>query len=575
MRANRKKKIYYDAQLEDLGRYIPMLLINPDTGDIVDANQAASDFYGYSYEEMVTKKITDINIEARGELFKDMKRAKRLECRRFCFNHRLSDGQIRCVEVYSGPIKVDGKNLLYEIIHDVTEQRRVQQALRESEEKYRDFYDTLTGLPSRALLNENFFQKVKEQKDNEMLAVMFLDLDNFKNINNTLGYATGDKLLKAVAQKLKHCLRRTDILARMGGDEFIVLLPDIIRKQDVEKVALKILDTLNEPFKIDGYELFISTSIGISIYPYDGKDFESLVKNADIAMYRAKNLGKNSYQIYSPNINMLTLGKLNLGNSLRRAIEREEFEIYYQPKVDIRTGEIIGMEALLRWNHPDAGRIMPDDFIPIAEETGLIVPIGEWVIRKACEQNKAWQDAGYPALPVAVNISTTQLKKRDLAETIAQILVDTGLKPDYLELEVTESAVIHSLDYVINALSELKKIGVTISMDDFGTGYSSLVYINRLAVDSLKIDRSFIQELNTNPSNKPIVSAIIAMAHNLNIKVIAEGVDKSNQLIFLARNKCDCFQGYLFSPPVPSHQFEKMLSNREKFSPKGGARIRL
>lgn len=574
MRANRNK-IYYDAQLEDLGRYIPMLLINPDTGDIVDANQAASDFYGYSYEEMVTKKITDINIEARGELFKDMKRAKRLECRCFCFNHRLSDGQIRCVEVYSGPIKVDGKNLLYEIIHDVTEQRRVQQALRESEEKYWDFYDPLTGLPSRALLNENFFQKVKEQKDNEMLAVMFLDLDNFNNINNTLGYATGDKLLKAVAQKLKHCLRCTDILARMGGDEFIVLLPAIIRKQDVEKVALKILDTLNEPFKIDGYELFISTSIGISIYPFDGKDFESLVKNADIAMYRAKNLGKNSYQIYSPNINMLTLGKLNLGNSLRRAIEREEFEIYYQPKVDIRTGEIIGMEALLRWNHPDAGRIMPDDFIPIAEETGLIVPIGEWVIRKACEQNKAWQDAGYPALPVAVNLSTTQLKKRDLAETIAQILADTGLKPDYLELEVTESAVIHSLDYVINALSELKKIGVTISMDDFGTGYSSLVYINRLAVDSLKIDRSFIQELNTNPSNKPIVSAIIAMAHNLNIKVIAEGVDKSNQLIFLARNKCDCFQGYLFSPPVPSYQFEKMLSSRKKFSPKGGARIRL
>jgi len=416
-------------------------------------------------------------------------------------------------------------------------------------------HDPLTGLPNRLLFSDRLTQRLAQSRRQKMpLAVMYLDLDRFKIINDTLGHNFGDLLLQGVAERLMTCLRETDTLARMGGDEFTIILTDIMTAEDATSVAKKVLDVLSEPFFLGGREFFITASIGISIFPSDGADVETLVKNADTAMYRAKEQGRNNYYLYTEALNSAAMEWMTLDNSLRKALERREFLVYYQPRVEIRTGQTLGTEALIRWQHPEFGLVSPAHFIPLAEETGLIVPISEWVIQTACAQNKAWQNTGIHPMSVSVNISARQFQQEELVSTVKQALAQSGLAPHYLDLELTESTLMQDPDSAVEILLELKSMGVQISIDDFGTGYSSLSYLKRFPIDAVKIDRSFVRDITTNPDDAAIAGAVVAMAHSLKLKVIAEGVETLEQLEFLRGLKCDEMQGYFITPPVPAEQ---------------------
>lgn len=419
-------------------------------------------------------------------------------------------------------------------------QRRVEDTLR-----HQASYDVLTGLPNRLLFNDRLtLALANTHQEGEILAVLFLDLDGFKKINETLGHGVGDRLLQDVAQRLQKCLRESDTIARWCGDEFTLLLSPIVCAEDATQIAQVILSAFNFSFHIEGKgEFYIKASIGIALAPYDGEDAETLLKNADAAMHRVKQQGRNNYQLYTPSIGTQALERMVLENNLYKALEREEFILHYQPQIDLKTGKIAGMEALLRWQHPEQGLIPPNQFIPVAEETGLINPIGEWVLRTACAQNKAWQLAGLPPLRVAVNLSARQFMQQNLIEKIAQILEETGLEPHYLEIEITETTAIQDIDFTISVLQTLKNMGIYISMDDFGTGYSSLSSLKRFPLSTLKIDRSFIDDA-------AIVKAVIALGHGLNLKVIAEGVETPGQLEFLREVKCDDVQGYFLSKPL-------------------------
>ncbi|GET43359.1 bifunctional diguanylate cyclase/phosphodiesterase [Microseira wollei] len=419
-------------------------------------------------------------------------------------------------------------------------QRRVEDTLR-----HQASYDILTGLPNRLLFNDRLgLALANTHQKGEILAVLFLDLDGFKKINETLGHGVGDRLLQDVAQRLKKCLRESDTIARWGGDEFTLLLSPIVCAESAAQIAQGILSVFNLPFQIEGKgEFYIKASIGIALAPYDGEDAETLLKNADAAMHRVKQQGRNNYQLYTPSIGTQALEKMVLENNLYKALEREEFLLHYQPQIDLKTGKIVGMEALLRWQHPEQGLIPPNRFIPLAEETGLINPIGEWALRTACAQNKAWQLAGLPPLRMAVNLSARQFMQQNLSEKIAQVLEETGLEPRYLEIEITETTAIQDIDFTISVLQTLKNMGIYISMDDFGTGYSSLSSLKRFPLSTLKIDRSFIDDA-------PIIKAVIALGHGLNLKVIAEGVETPGQLEFLREVKCDDVQGYFLSKPL-------------------------
>jgi len=446
----------------------------------------------------------------------------------------------------------------------------IQRKRAEARIKHLAFHDSLTDLPNRALFKDRLNQLLmmadrqlkqvdRKSETSPSLAVMFLDLDRFKFVNDTLGHATGDLLLQAVAKRLNSCIRRSDTLARMGGDEFMILLPDIHQADYAIAVTKKILKALESPFLISNQDLHITASIGISFYPHDGRDAETLLKNADVAMYRAKEQGRNHYQLYTRAMNARAFEHIVIEKGIRRAIAQEEFRVYYQPQVDLYSGQIIGMEALVRWQHPDLGLVAPANFIPIAEEYGLIVQLGEWVLRTACAQNKAWQNAGLPPIPIAINFSARQFQEYNLAARVFQVLADTGLDPNYLELEITESVMMKDEDIAIETLRQLKDRGVHISIDDFGTGYSSLSHLKRFPVEKLKIDASFIREITTDNDDAAITTAIIAMAHSLKLKVIAEGVETVGQLKFLRSLKCDAMQGYLFSPAIPADEVTKML----------------
>ncbi|MFB2979373.1 EAL domain-containing protein [Microseira sp. BLCC-F43] len=419
-------------------------------------------------------------------------------------------------------------------------QRRVEDTLR-----HQASYDILTGLPNRLLFNDRLgLALANTHQKGEILAVLFLDLDGFKKINETLGHGVGDRLLQDVAQRLKKCLRESDTIARWGGDEFTLLLSPIVCAESAAQIAQGILSVFNLPFQIEGQgEFYIKASIGIALAPYDGEDVETLLKNADAAMHRVKQQGRNNYQLYTPSIGTQALEKMVLENNLYKALEREEFLLHYQPQIDLKTGKIVGMEALIRWQHPEQGLIPPNRFIPLAEETGLINPIGEWALRTACAQNKAWQLAGLPPLRMAVNLSARQFMQQNLLEKIALSLAETGLEPRYLEIEITETTAIQDIDFTISVLQSLKNMGIYISMDDFGTGYSSLSSLKRFPLSTLKIDRSFIDDA-------PIIKAVIALGHGLNLKVIAEGVETPGQLEFLREVKCDDVQGYFLSKPL-------------------------
>ena len=441
------------------------------------------------------------------------------------------------------------------------EDEREAAELASDEIEHLAYHDALTGLPNRPLFFDRLIVALAQAaRTQTKVGVFFLDLDRFKDINDSLGHSLGDALLKGVSDRIRHCVREGDTLARFGGDEFTLLIPRIEHIEDAAKIAQKIIETLKIPFVVSDRELFVSTSIGVSIYPTDGTDPETLVRNADTAMYRAKDSGRDNYQLYAPAMNARALERLALENMLRKALTARELTIYYQPIINATAQAVVGMEALLRWNHPELGLLTPGHFISVAEHSGIIVPIGEWVLRTACKQLRVWQKRFDRTLSVSVNLSARQFQQPNLAEQIRSAVEESGIESHTLQLEITESNAMQNADNSMYTLRDLKSLGVRIAMDDFGTGYSSLNYLKRFPIDTLKLDRSFVADVTKEGSDAAIVTAIIAMAHSLQLKVVAEGVESEEQFAFLKDRRCDYMQGYLFGYPYSIEEVERFLS---------------
>lgn len=455
---------------------------------------------------------------------------------------------------------------------DITERKQWDEKIR-----LLAYSDSLTKLPNRQAFKEQVTRAIYQAKRHQrVFAVLYLDLDEFKRINDTLGHDIGDLLLKHVTQRLEGQLRESDLIehgygveeahrkiARLGGDEFTVLLEDIQRPEVAASVAKRVREAIARSYNLNGHEVYITPSIGIAIFPRDGQDVDELLKNADTAMYHAKAVGKNNFQFYSEQMNILATTRLKLEGKLRKALTCNEMELYYQPQIDLVTGKIVSVEALLRWSEPELGMVSPAEFIPIAEETGMIIELGEWVLNEACRQNRAWQDAGYNPIRVAVNLSSMQFIQRDLALRVAKALKTTRLNPEYLELEITESVIMRNVNETIATLNDFKGMGIGISVDDFGTGYSSLNYLKRFPLDNLKVDRAFVKDIPDNEDDVTITSAIIALAQSLGLGVVAEGVETQSQLEFLEQQGCDMAQGFLFSKPLPASELVVMLNHRD------------
>lgn len=422
------------------------------------------------------------------------------------------------------------------------------------------YYDTVTQLPNRALFEDRLTQAVSVAKASEQsLGVLFISLDQFKKVNDSLGHGPGDMLLREFAERLKSCITKSDTVARFGSDEFALLRTQIDGTKDVIETIASLSQVLKFSFDLPGHELFATASVGVSLFPLDGEDCQTLLKNAGSALYKAKRSGGANYQFYTADMHELATKRLALESNLRRAIQNEEFLVHYQPRVSVDSLTITGVEALVRWQHPTLGLIPPEDFIPLAEDTGLIVPIGEWVLRTACLQGRRWQDQGFAPVKIAVNLSARQFHDQDLSQTVIRILEETGLSPKYLELELTESSIMQNAEFASEMLSRLKSMGINISIDDFGTGFSSLASLKRLPIDALKIDQSFVMEATSDPDDAALVMAIITLAHNLRLKVIAEGVETEDQLRFLQLLRCDEIQGFFFSKPLPADKFEAVF----------------
>ncbi|PLX94201.1 MAG: hypothetical protein C0619_03355 [Desulfuromonas sp.] len=526
-----------------------------------EVNQAFLDMFGYRREEVLGRRFDDFMAPESAANFKDV------------FPHFVTDGSVDGAEfemigkdgspltvAVTGRIGTDSRGLFKRthcILNNITEQKQAEQRIQQLA-----YYDALTSLPNRALLQDRLNQVLAQAgRDGRQAGIMFLDLDRFKRINDTLGHVVGDQLLKIVAARLSQCIRKTDTVARLGGDEFVILLSSVNRIQDVTTIARKVLEVLSDPVNLNGQEVFGSGSIGIALYPIDGTDESTLLRNADTAMYVAKERGRNTYQFYSEEMNMQAVERLTLETHLRRAFKLNEFTLFYQPQLDLETGRMTGMEALLRWNHPERGMISPATFIPLAEESGLIVPLGEWVLRTACAQAKAWQDEGFPVMRLGVNLSARQFQQPDLVAKVEEILLETGLAADCLELELTESAIMESPTEAILTLTDLRVRGVHLAIDDFGTGYSSLSYLKNFPIDRIKIAQDFVRDIPKDLDDAAIVEAVIAMARSLRLRVIAEGVETMEQMEFLKVRSCNEMQGYYFSKPLPPEELTKMMND--------------
>jgi diguanylate cyclase (GGDEF)-like protein/PAS domain S-box-containing protein len=445
---------------------------------------------------------------------------------------------------------------------EIKERERIQEKV-----KFYAYHDHLTGLPNKLLLRERLDQAILQAARTEkILAVLFLDIDTLKTVNDTMGYSMGDELLKSVAERLLRALRKSDTVARIGGDEFVVMIQNLSDVNAVTKVADKIISQFNEPFCLNGQNCYCTASVGIALYPTDGEDMEMLIKNADIAMYRAKETGRNRYKFCSSSMKSKAMETVRLTNNLYRALDNNELVVYYQPQINSSSGKIIGVETLLRWKHPELGLILPELFIPIAEKTGLIMPIGKWVLRTVCKQCKKWQNAGLPGIRMAVNLSMHQVQNPGIVECITSIIAETGLDPKYLELEITESAAMKETRNIVKTLHSFKALGVTISIDDFGTEFSSLNYLKQLPVDRIKIAMPFVQGICESSKDEAIVKGIITLASNLDMKVIAEGVETGQQLAFLSQHRCEEVQGYYYYKPMTANEFEEVMRKKQSNS---------
>ncbi|TNJ61868.1 EAL domain-containing protein [Paenibacillus hemerocallicola] len=473
--------------------------------------------------------------------------------------NRRKNGDIFLESITITAVKESADSVAYYIavFKDITVQKQLEARLR-----HQAYHDTVTGLPNRLLLNERIAEAIQHADHNRRIfAVLFLDLDRFKRINDTLGHSVGDQLLKTIAERLVSCLRGSDTIARIGGDEFVVLLCGMAHAEDSVAIAQNMIQSLTSPIFLGRHELYVTVSVGISFYPNDGRDAHTLIKHADQAMYRAKDQGRNNYQLYTPAKEDHTPQLLSMETSLRRAIANEQLHLYYQPQFDAATRKMIGIEALVRWSHPDWGNIPPSRFIPLAEETGLITLLDQWVLREACAQLKRWLDEGYSPLPVSVNVSMLQFRQPNLGPFISRVLADTGLPARYLEIELTESTIMSNPDVTLQTLHELKRMGIRISLDDFGVGYSSLNYLKKLPIDTIKIDQSFVKDIPEDANDKAIVQTIIHLSQNLRLGVIAEGVETEAQLQYLQSQQCKGIQGYLLSRPVPHHEITRFFAS--------------
>lgn len=681
-----------------------MLLVDPENGEIVDGNPAACLFYGYDRQELVEKKIFEINTLPEEEIRAAMSRVRQSKGSCLQLKHRIAGGELRDVEVFSGPMVMGGRTLLCSIIHDISERLKAEQQLANQRDflqsvidgvvdplmviapdfrvlllnkaaeneatamggeqrrlfchqlshasdepcdgddhpcpvlrvqetgqpvtmvhnhvtsdgsrktvelhasplwspdgsllaviesarditarlqveemlnknelrlKHLAHHDPLTDLPNRLLFDDRLERALSvARRNNQQVALMFLDLDRFKNVNDTLGHESGDELLKKVAERLMACVRETDTVARLGGDEFLVILEQVDDFQMVASMAQRIRHSLAQDLPVENYQLFVTVSIGISMFPGDASTGKELMKCADIAMYHAKQEGKDNYQFYKPQLNARAHEMLELERDLRQALNSSQLELHYQPQFDLQDGQLVGMEALLRWSHPERGMVSPADFIPIAEETGLIVNIGEWVLREACEQVCAWQDEGLVPPKVAVNLSGRQLKQYSFIDMVDQVLADTDMNPDWLELEITESILMKDVQTNIMALTDLRSRGIQLSVDDFGTGYSSLSYLSKFPVSKLKIDRSFVATMIESGEQAAIIDSVLALGQSLNMAVIAEGIETPEQRDLLETKGCTQGQGYLLGRPVSAAQFRDtfLITNPELFGSRG------
>jgi len=572
MSQHRESELQMQKMSSALEQSADMVMIADSKGIVEYVNPAFESITGYSFDEAVGRPSNIVNSGKQGagfyrnlwqtilagEVFRDV------------LVNKKKNGELYYEEKTITPIK----NAQGQIINFVATGRDITSRM-ENEERlsFMAHHDALTELPNRTLFMDRLSQSLAHaRRYSKRVAVLFIDLDRFKNINDTLGHDIGDQMLAQLADRLGASIRQGDTVARLGGDEFAVLLNDIENEQVVSQLAKMILLALEQPLEVEGRELFITASIGISMFPNDGDEPGTLLKNADIAMYKAKDMGKNNYQFYSVDMSARAFQRLTMENSLRRALEREEFSLFYQPQFNLKTNEITGVEALIRWQHPDLGMVLPNDFIPLLEETGLINQVGYWIVATACRQLQTWHKAGFSNLMMSLNISGRQFHDRDFIGKIEASINESGVSPCMMELEITESILMENQQRTVAALEALEKMGFRIAIDDFGTGYSSFGYLRRFKVDTLKVDQSFIHDVTDNPDDAAITSAIIAMAQSLKLKVIAEGVETQQQLAFLRKHDCYYVQGYLFSRPLPADELTQLLmAQQDKFNNKAGS----